>query len=83
MDEKCSAPSVIAEKPGGERGQDEGPDSGAADGDAGGKGSPFLKVETDGDYSWNVDETHADTAQYADEDIEELDGHGQRCDGEA
>jgi hypothetical protein len=83
VDEKCSAPSVIAEEPGGERGQDEGPDSGAADGDAGGKGSPLLKVETNGDDGWNVDQTHADATQYADEDVEELDGHGQRGDGKA
>ena len=83
MDEKCSSPSVIAEEPGGERRQDEGSNAGAADGDAGGQGSSFLKVKTDGDYSWNVDKSHAYTTQYADEDIEELDGHGQRCDGKA
>ena len=83
VNEKCSSPSVIAEKPGGERRQDEGTDSGSADGDASGQCPPLFKVESDGDDSRNVDKTHADATQYADKDVKELDGHDQRRDGEA
>ena len=83
VNEKCSTPSVIAEKPGGERRQDEGTDSRSADGDAGGQRSSLFKVESDSDDSRNVDESHADATQYADKDVKELDGHGQRRHGEA
>ncbi len=83
VNEKSSTPSVITEKPGGERRQDEGTDSRSADGNARGQRPPLFKVETDGDDSRNVDETHANATQYADKDVKELDGHGQRRHGQA
>lgn len=83
VDEKRSTPSVITEEPRSERCQDKGTNTRAANGDAGGQGSPFFKVKTDGNDGWNVDKSHTDATQYADEDVEELDRHGQRCDSKA
>jgi hypothetical protein len=54
------APSALLDQEAGDRREGEGPDPGAADGNAGGEGPPLLEVEARGDDGRDVDEAGAD-----------------------